>query len=303
MYDIIIVGAGPAGLSAAIYGVRSGKTVLVLEKSGYGGQIINTPEIENYPGIKNVSGYDFATNLYEQAKDLGAKVVYEEVTGIECLDNKKIVKTNKNSYDCHTVILATGASNRKLGLDREEELLGSGVSYCATCDGMFFRGKDVAVSGGGNTALEDALFLSNYCSHVYLIHRRDTFRGEKKLLEALEEKENVTFVTNSNVIRLNGDDRLTSITVKNKITGEESELAVSGLFVAIGQEPANHPFEDMIHTDEKGYFISGEECNTNVDGIFTAGDCRTKPVRQLTTAASDGAVAALQACNYIAEKQ
>ena len=250
MYDIIIVGAGPAGLSAAIYGVRSGKTVLVLEKSGYGGQIINTPEIENYPGIKNVSGYDFATNLYEQAKDLGAKVVYEEVTGIECLDNKKVVKTNKNSYDCHTVILATGASNRKLGLEHEEELLGAGVSYCATCDGMFFRGKDVAVSGGGNTALEDALFLSNYCSHVYLIHRRDTFRGEKKLLEALEEKENVTFVTNSNVIRLNGDGRLTSITVKNKITGEESELAVSGLFVAIGQEPANHPFEDMIHTDE-----------------------------------------------------
>lgn len=303
MYDIIIVGAGPAGLSAAIYGVRSGKTVLVLEKSGYGGQIINTPEIENYPGIKNVSGYDFATNLYEQAKDLGAKVVYEEVTGIECLDNKKVVKTNKNSYDCHTVILATGASNRKLGLEHEEELLGAGVSYCATCDGMFFRGKDVAISGGGNTALEDALFLSNYCSHVYLIHRRDTFRGEKKLLEALEEKENVTFVTNSNVIRLNGDGRLTSITVKNKITSEESELAVSGLFVAIGQEPANHPFEDMIHTDEKGYFISGEECNTNVAGIFTAGDCRTKPVRQLTTAASDGAVAALQACNYIAEKQ
>ena len=160
MYDIIIVGAGPAGLSAAIYGVRSGKTVLVLEKSSYGGQIINTPEIENYPGIKNVSGYDFATNLYEQAKDLGAKVVYEEVTGIECLDNKKVVKTNKNSYDCHTVILATGASNRKLGLDREEELLGAGVSYCATCDGMFFRGKDVAVSGGGNTALEDSSSLT-----------------------------------------------------------------------------------------------------------------------------------------------
>ena len=241
--------------------------------------------------------------MVNHAEKLGISPRREPVLSVEDEGEVKVIRTKKNHYRTKSVILACGAAHRQLGIPGEEELSGMGVSYCATCDGMFFRGKDVAVSGGGNTALEDALFLSNYCSHVYLIHRRDTFRGEKKLLEALEEKENVTFVTNSNVIRLNGDGRLTSITVKNKITGEESELAVSGLFVAIGQEPANHPFEDMIHTDEKGYFISGEECNTNVAGIFTAGDCRTKPVRQLTTAASDGAVAALQACNYIAEKQ
>ena len=241
--------------------------------------------------------------MYEQTEQFGAEHVRDTITNAELSGDIKVLTGEKDTYQAKNIIIATGAYARPIGCKGEQEYKGRGISYCATCDGMFFRGKDVAVSGGGNTALEDALFLSNYCSHVYLIHRRDTFRGEKKLLEALEEKENVTFVTNSNVIRLNGDGRLTSITVKNKITGEESELAVSGLFVAIGQEPANHPFEDMIHTDEKGYFISGEECNTNVAGIFTAGDCRTKPVRQLTTAASDGAVAALQACNYIAEKQ
>lgn len=300
MYDIIIAGAGPAGLSAAIYGVRAGKSVLVLEKASYGGQIINTPEIENYPGIKKVSGYEFATNLYSQAVDLGAKIVYEEVRAIETEGGEKKVITDKNTYECRTVILATGAKNRKLGIDREEELTGAGVSYCATCDGMFFRGRDVAVAGGGNTALEDALFLSNYCSKVYVIHRREEFRGEKRLLEALKEKKNVGFVLNSNVIRLNGAERLSSVTVKNKNTGEEREILVSGIFVAIGQEPENKAFENVINMDEKGYIISGEECSTNVSGVFTAGDCRTKSVRQLTTAASDGAVAALKACEYMA---
>lgn len=299
MYDIIIAGAGPAGLSAAIYGVRAGKSVLVLEKASYGGQIINTPEIENYPGIKKVSGYEFATNLYSQAVDLGAEIVYEEVRAIEAEGTEKKVITDKNTYQCRTVILATGAKNRKLGIEREEELTGSGVSYCATCDGMFFRGKDVAVAGGGNTALEDGLFLSNYCSKVYVIHRREEFRGEKRLLEALKEKENVEFVLNSSVVRLNGAERLSSVTVKNKNTGEEREIAVSGIFVAIGQEPENKAFENIVNVDEKGYIISGEECGTNVAGVFTAGDCRTKSVRQLTTAASDGAVAALKACEYM----
>ncbi len=299
MYDIIIVGAGPAGLSAAIYGVRSGKSVLVLEKSTYGGQIINTPEVENYPGIQKISGYEFATNLYNQAVNLGAEVVYEEVTAIEEQGELKKVVTKDHVYECHSVILATGARNRRLGLDREEELTGAGVSYCATCDGMFFRGKDVAVAGGGNTALEDALFLSNYCKTVYLIHRREEFRGEKKILDALREKENVVFILNANVIRLNGEDRLSSVTVKDKNTGEEKDIPVSGIFVAIGQEPVNQPFEDLVKMDDHGYIISGEECGTSMEGVFTAGDCRTKQVRQLTTAASDGAVAALQACNYI----
>ena len=299
MYDIIIVGAGPAGLSAAIYGVRAGKHVLVLEKSTYGGQIINTPEVENYPGIQKISGYEFATNLYNQAVGLGAEVVYEEVTAIEDQEELKKVVTKDHVYECHTIILATGARNRKLGLDREEELTGAGVSYCATCDGMFFRGKDVAVAGGGNTALEDALFLTNYCNTVYLIHRREEFRGEKKILDALREKENVVFVLNANVIGLNGEERLSSVTVKDKNTGEEKDIPVSGIFVAIGQEPANQPFENIVKIDDHGYIISGEECGTSMEGVFTAGDCRTKTVRQLTTAASDGAVAALQACNYI----
>ena len=181
MYDIIIVGAGPAGLSAAVYGLRAGKSVLLLEKESYGGQIINTPEIENYPGIKKISGYEFAENLYQQAVDLGAEIVFEAVTAIETEEDIKKVFTAQNEYLCKTVILATGATHRKLGIEREEELAGKGVSYCATCDGMFFKGKDVAVAGGGNTALQDALFLSNYCRKVYLIHRREEFRGEKRL--------------------------------------------------------------------------------------------------------------------------
>lgn len=299
MYDIIIVGAGPAGLSAAIYGLRAGKSVLVLEKGSYGGQIINTPEIENYPGIKKVSGFEFATNLYNQASDLGAEVIYEPVTAIEPGDNVKKVITDKNVYEGKTIILATGAKNRRLGIDREQELTGAGVSYCATCDGMFFRGKDVAVVGGGNTALEDALFLTNYCRKVYIIHRREEFRGEKRLLDALKERENVEYVLNSNVVCLKGETKLTAVTVREKNIGEEKEIPVSGIFVAIGQEPENKIFEDIIQTDEKGYIVSGEECQTNVSGVFTAGDCRTKSVRQLTTAASDGAVAALKACEYI----
>lgn len=299
MYDIIIVGAGPAGLSAAIYGLRAGRSVLLLEKGNYGGQIINTPEIENYPGIKKVSGYEFATNLYHQASDLGAKIVYEPVTSIRAGDNVKTVLTSKKAYQCKTVILATGAKNRKLGIDREEELTGAGVSYCATCDGMFFRGKDVAVAGGGNTALEDALFLTNYCRKVYLIHRREEFRGERRLLEALRDRENAEFILNSNVVRLNGEKHLDSVTIRDKNTGEEKNIPVSGIFIAIGQEPENKIFEDVIDTDEKGYIVSGEECRTNVPGVFTAGDCRTKSVRQLTTAASDGAVAALKACEYM----
>lgn len=299
MYDIIIVGAGPAGLSAAIYGLRAGKSVLVLEKGSYGGQIINTPEIENYPGIKKVSGFEFATNLYNQASDLGAEVIYEPVTAIEPGDNVKKVITDKNVYEGKTIILATGAKNRRLGIDREQELTGAGVSYCATCDGMFFRGKDVAVVGGGNTALEDALFLTNYCRKVYIIHRREEFRGEKRLLDALKERENVEYVLNSNVVCLKGETKLTAVRVREKNTGEEKEIPVSGIFVAIGQEPENKIFEDIIQTDEKGYIVSGEECQTNVSGVFTAGDCRTKSVRQLTTAASDGAVAALKACEYI----
>ncbi|MBQ5474648.1 MAG: thioredoxin-disulfide reductase [Lachnospiraceae bacterium] len=299
MTDIIIVGAGPAGLSAAIYALRAGKSVKVFEANTYGGQIVNTPDIENYPGIKHISGFEFATGLYEQAKDLGAEVIYEKVLSIKNDIDKKIVYTSSGEYEAKAVILATGAKNRKLGVEKEDEFVGKGISYCATCDGAFFRNKDVAVQGGGNTALEDAAFLSNYCNKVYVIHRRDEFRGDHKDVETLKAKENVEFVLNSTVIELIGETNLTGIKVLNKLTNEVKTLEVSGLFVAIGQEPDNKSFEDVVILDKKGYIKATENCLTNTKGIYTAGDCRTKEVRQLTTAAADGAVAALAAASYI----
>ncbi len=298
MYDIIIIGAGTAGLSAAIYGLRAGKKVLVLEQLSYGGQIVNTPEIENYPGIKNISGFDFATGLYEQATALRAEVRYEQVTGIADGAEKQVT-TTEGTYSCKAIIIATGAKNRPLGLEREEELIGGGVSYCATCDGAFYKNRPVAVNGGGNTALEDALFLSNSCSKVYLIHRRDSFRGEAKQVEQLKAKENVEFVLNATVTALLGEDQVEGVEVTDKITGEKRTLQVDGLFIAIGQMPENAVFAPLIKLDEAGYVVAGEDCRTNVEGIYAAGDCRTKTVRQLTTAAADGAVAALAACAYI----
>lgn len=298
IYDIVIIGAGTAGLSAGIYGVRAGKKVLILEEKYYGGQIINTPHIANYPGIKNISGFEFATNLYEQAIELGVEIQYEKVKKIE--DNNKIKKviTEVNSYDCKSIIIATGAKNRKLGVENEEKFTGAGVSYCATCDGAFFRGKDVAVVGGGNTALEDAGFLAEYCNKVYLIHRRDEFRGEDKLVNILKEKSNVEFILNSTVSAIEGSDIVEGITVKNVISNEIRSIDVNGIFIAIGQAPDNAIFSEIINLDEKGYVIADETCKTNLEGIFTAGDCRTKKIRQLTTAASDGSVAALAACEW-----
>lgn len=299
MYDIVIVGAGPAGLSAAIYGVRAGKSVLVLEEKIYGGQIINTPEVENYPGIRKISGYEFAENLYQQAMDLGAELKYEKAVKIVDQGKTKTVVTDRGEYPCGSVILATGAKNRRLGVDREEELVGAGISYCATCDGAFYKGKDVAIVGGGSTALEDARFLSGYCRTVSIIHRRDTFRGEERLVQALKDRDNIRYVMDSVPVRLNGKDHLESVTVKNKNTGEETEIPVSGLFIAVGQEPDNKAFEDLAELDQGGYIKATENCRTRTEGIFTAGDCRTKEVRQLATAAADGAVAALAACAYL----
>ena len=299
MYDIAIVGAGPAGLSAAIYGTRAGKSVVVFEAMTYGGQIVNTPEIENYPGIRQISGFDFATGLYEQATGLGAEVVYEKVTGIEDKGSYKRVLTESGSYEARSVILATGAKNRPLGLDHEQELIGAGVSYCATCDGAFFKGKDVVVVGGGSTALEDAAYLCGYCRTVYLVHRRSQFRGEEAVVEKLRQKPNIIFELDSRVIRLNGESRLESIEVEQVQTGEIRTIPVDGLFVAIGQMPDNQAFSDLVNVDDAGYIRAMESCETNVPGIFTAGDCRTKKVRQLATAAADGAVAALAACEYL----
>lgn len=298
-YDIVIVGAGTAGLSAAIYAVRAGKSVIVLEATTHGGQIVNTPEVENYPGIQKISGFEFANNLYKQAKSLGAEVIYEKVIGIEVNGEEKIVHTTKEDYQAKAVILATGAKNRPLGLEHEKEWIGAGISYCAICDGMFYRGKDVAVAGGGNTALENAIFLTNYCRKVYLIHRRDAFRGEEKLLQILKEKPNVEFVLNANITRLVGEDGVDGVEVEDKNTHEKRVIDVMGLFVAIGQMPENSEFINVVDLDKGGYIEAKEDCKTKTKGIFTAGDCRTKKVRQLATAASDGAIAALAACEYI----
>ena len=299
MYDIIIIGAGTAGLSAAIYASRAGKTALVLESKAYGGQIINTPEVENYPGIKNISGFDFATGLYEQAKECGAVVKIQGVLDVKKEASCFVVSTKRNTYEGRSLIIATGASNRPLGLEREKEMIGKGISYCATCDGAFFKGKDVAVIGGGNTALEDAGFLSNYCNKVYIVHRRDAFRGEPSSLERLKAKENVELVLDSVSEKIIGDETVSGLEVKNVKTGEKRILDVSGIFVAIGQVPQNELFKDLVTLDPSGYVVAGEDCRTSMDGVFVAGDCRTKKVRQLTTAASDGAVAALAACEYV----
>lgn len=300
MYDIIIVGAGPAGLTAAIYARRASKKVLVLEAKNYGGQIINTLDIENYPVERHISGFDFATKLYNQAKDLGAEIIFEKVIEIKDEKEKEVI-TTKNKYTTKTIILATGSENRKLGLDNEDELIGKGISYCATCDGAFYKNKDVAVVGGGNTALEDALYLSDIANKVYLIHRRDEFRGVESTLNLLKEKKNVEFIYNSNITKIISEDRLNSIEVTNK-NGNVREINVSGLFIAIGRIPENQNFDKIINMDKAGYIIAGENCNTNIPGIFVAGDNRTKEVRQLVTATSDGAVSATEAIKYINNK-
>ena len=299
MYDVIIVGAGPAGLTAAIYARRASKTVLVLEAKAWGGQIINTPDIENYPVVAHISGADFANELYNQALALGAEVKLEKVIGVEDLGKIKKVRSTLAEYEAGAVILATGSENRKLGLDREQELTGRGVSYCATCDGNFFRKKDVAVVGGGNTALEDALYLADLANKVYLIHRRDSFRGEEASAAKLREKANVELVLNANVTALLGDKRLSGVEVTDKLTGEKRELAVKGLFVAVGRIPENESFRALIDVDPAGYAVAGEDCRTKVPGVFVAGDNRTKEVRQLVTAAADGAVAATAAVMYL----
>lgn len=298
MYDILIVGAGPSGLTAAIYGCRLGKKVLVLEAMSYGGQIINTLDIENYPSEEHISGYDLATKIYNQAKNLGAEIKIQKVLGIKDFNDHKEVTTNKEKFDAKAVIIATGCKNRKLGLDNEDSLIGKGISYCATCDGNFYRNKKVAIVGGGNTALEDALYLSDLADKVYLIHRRDEFRGDLKTVELLKKKENVEFILNSNVTKLNAQDRLNSIEVIDR-DGNIKTLDVDGLFVAIGRVPENQEFKDLIDLDENGYAKSSDNCKTKTNGIFVAGDNRVKDVRQLVTATNDGAVAAIEAAKYI----
>lgn len=287
MYDIIIVGAGPAGLTAALYGLRAKKKVLIFEAKCYGGQIVNAPLVENYPGIESISGFDYSTNLYNQVTNLGGEIKFETVLKIE---EGNIVKTKKGEYTAKTIILATGSDKRKLNIEREEEFIGRGISYCATCDGNFYKNKIVAVVGGGNSALEDTLYLSNIASKVYLIHRRDSLRGEQYIKE-LEKKDNIEFIYNSNVVKIYGESKLESIDIKNN---EEtiSNLKVDGLFIAVGQEPKNQMFSDIIELDEAGYIKTDDGVHTSKEKIYVAGDARAKDLRQLVTATSDGAIAA-----------
>ena len=299
MADIIIVGAGPAGLSAAIYARRAGMSTTLYEAEMYGGQIVNTPEIENYPAIAKISGFDFAQDLYNQAMNLGATLEFDKVDSIAKTSSGFEVTLASGKKDtAKSVILAVGASNRHLGIAREEELLGKGISYCATCDGAFYKGKTVAVNGGGNTAVEDAIYLAGIAAKVYLIHRRNEFRADEVLVEAAKKLPNLEIVTPYVVDELKGEPKLSGLELSSREDGSKKTIDVDGLFVAIGQEPKTADFKDLI-TLTGGYIEAGENCKTNVEGIFVAGDCRTKKVRQLTTACADGAVAALAAIDYI----
>jgi len=291
MYDVIVVGAGPAGLTAGIYARRANKKVLILEANSYGGAIINTHAIDNFPTQPHINGFDFATKLYEQTKELGAEVKFEKVIEISDGKYKKVI-TNKREYETKTIILATGSDNRKLGLDKEKEFTGKGVSYCATCDGAFYKGKDVAVIGGGSTALDDAIYLQDIASKVYLINKNSSFKDDNGFINNL--KDNVEVFYNTNITMLLGEDKLTGITLS-----DGKKLSIDGLFIAVGRVPENEKFSSIINVDDKGYIIAKEDCHTNIEGIYVAGDNRTKEVRQLTTAVSDGTVAAIEAIKYI----
>lgn len=298
IYDIAIIGAGPAGLTAAIYAIRAGHDVVVVEGASIGGQISSAAEVENYPGFKSISGMDLALSFYEQAEALGAIFEFESVIEARLDGDIKVLLTTGGEIKAKSVIVATGARCRRLGVEREEELTGSGVSYCAVCDGAFFKGREVAVCGGGNSAFDDALYLAEYCSKVYLIHRRDSFRCESAKLELVKTKGNIELVTNSRVTNLIGDSSLSGIVVEPTVEGREPYiLNVSGLFVAVGREPQNNFLGGVTLKD--GYVTTSEDCRTNVCGVFAAGDCRTKNVRQLTTACADGSVAALAASKYV----
>ena len=299
MYDIVIIGAGPAGLTAAVYGGRAEKSVLVLEKETFGGQVTHSPKIENYPGTLQMSGNEFAEKLVEQALSLGAEIELDEVTAVETDGKIKKVIGENATYEAKSVIVATGSKHRKLGVTDEEKFVGTGISYCAVCDGAFYKDKEVAVIGGGNTALQEAVMLSELCKKVTLVQNLSFFTGEKKLLNQLEKKDNVEFITSSVVCGLEGEDTLSTVKIKNTETNEEKTIFVDGIFVAIGQVPENEPFRSVASLDEYGYIVSGEECESGTQGVFVAGDCRTKLVRQIATAVSDGAVAAVNACRYI----
>ena len=297
MYDVVIIGAGPAGLTSAIYAKRSNKEVLVLEANTYGGQIVTTDIIDNYPAAPHISGYDFATNLYNQAIELGAEVKFEKAIEIIDGETKKVV-TDKNTYETKSIIIAIGVRNRSLNVPGEKEFEGKGVSYCATCDGTFYKNKTVAVIGAGNTAFEEALYLSNICKKVYIIHRNEKFKASVSITRKVKSKENIEFVLNSNVVSINGDDKVTNLDIKNN-EDKILNIKVSAVFIAIGQIPENGNLTKNLNIDKNGYIKSDKNLKTNIDGIYVAGDIRPKTLRQLVTATSDGAIAAVNAIKSI----
>ena len=301
MYDIIIIGAGPAGLTAALYARRADKSVLVIEKETFGGQITHSPKVENYPGFTVMSGNEFADKLIEQVMFQGAEIELDTVTGIKGEAGNYTVECERASFEAKSVIIATGSHHRQLGLEKENKFTGEGVSYCAVCDGAFYKDKDVAVIGGGNSALQEAILLSKTSKSVTVVQNLPYLTGEIKLREEIENTANISVILSSVVHEILGDNKFEGIRIKNTETDAESDVIVDSIFVAIGQQPENEPFKDVVKLNEYGYIISDESCIPESDkrGIFTAGDCRTKKIRQIATAISDGATAALEACNFV----
>ena len=302
LYDIIIIGGGPAGLTAGIYAMRSNLKTLLIEEFNCGGQVLNTNEIKNYPGFEDINGFDFSQKLEEQAKKLGLEFKYETVKDYNLTEHVKIVKTAKNQYYAKTVILCMGAKARKLGLEREDEFTGRGVSYCAVCDGLFFKDKTVAVVGGGNSALEDLAYLTNIAKKTYLINRSQKYRAVPALVQSLNnlvKNNKVILLENSIVTKINGDKKVTSIVVNNIINNTQQEIVVDGLFIEIGKNPATEVVKHHVATDEYGYIIGDEDLMTNISGVFVAGDIRQKKIRQIITACADGAIASTSAHNFI----
>ena len=300
MYDIIIIGSGPAGLSAAIYAQRACLDAIVIEKNGIsGGQVLNTWEVDNYPGFPGVTGFELSRQFREHANKLGARVVQDEVVQVELSANVKKVVWEEETYEARCVILASGAHHRTLEVPGEEELRGAGVSYCATCDGAFFRGRTVAVVGGGDAALEDAIFLARMCEKVYIVHRRDKLRGAKRLQERLQALGNIEFVWNSETAAIEGDGQVEALRLRQTKTGEERRLDVDGVFIAVGIAPESELYAGQLELDEQGYIRADESGQTSVPGVFAAGDVRTKALRQILTAASDGANCVASAERYL----
>ena len=304
MYDIIIIGGGPAGLTASIYAMRAKKSVLLIERYAPGGQVAQTGKIENYPGFKSIDGLELSNLMFEQVSDLGLETIYTDVIKYDLLGKVKKVETYDGTFECKAVVLALGAVARQLDVENEKKFIGKGISYCATCDGNFFKDKNVAVVGGGNTSFEDCLYLADIVNKIYLIHRRDEFRGDKHTLLKLKEFEKVgkiEFVLNSVVKALNGEDKLISVVVENKIDKTLREIPVDGLFVAIGRRPDTSLIQDIITLDENGYIITDENMRTNIDGVYAVGDVRQKRLRQIVTACSDGAISAVDIIDYISK--